>query len=167
VFTSAGVSAGIDLALALVELDNDAELAREVARTLVVFMQRPGGQSQFSARLDLPAAPAGPLRTVLDAVAADPAADHILTSMARRAGVSTRHLTRLCRDELGTAATWFVERSRIEVAQRLLTGGVPVTVAARASGFGSDETMRRAFLRHLSATPTAYRGRFGTTHRPA
>ncbi|WP_285690548.1 helix-turn-helix domain-containing protein [Actinoplanes sp. NBRC 103695] len=102
---------------------------------------------------------------MLDLVAADPAADHTLTSMALRAGVSTRHLTRLCREQLGMTATRFVERSRIEVAQRLLTGGVPVTATAQASGFGSDETMRRAFLRHLSITPTAYRERFSTTHR--
>lgn len=83
-FTSAGVSAGIDLALALVEQDHGPELARDVARTLVVFMQRPGGQSQFSTRLDVPAAHAGPLRTVLDSVTGDPAGEHTLTSIATR-----------------------------------------------------------------------------------
>ncbi|MET8003927.1 GlxA family transcriptional regulator [Nonomuraea glycinis] len=165
VFTSAGVSAGIDLALALVEQDHGPELARDVARTLVVFMQRPGGQSQFSTRLDVPAAHAGPLRTVLDTVTGDPAGEHTLTSMARRAGVSTRHLTRLFRHELGMTATHFVELSRLEIAQRLLTDGAPVTAAARASGFGSDETLRRTFLRHLAITPTAYRNRFSTTHQ--
>ncbi|BCJ51378.1 AraC family transcriptional regulator [Actinoplanes sp. NBRC 14428] len=163
VFTSAGVSAGIDLALALVELDHGPHLARDVARTLVVFMQRPGGQSQFSTRLDVPPARAGTLRTVLDAVTRDPAGDHTLTSMARAAGVSPRHLTRLFRTELGMTATGFVELTRIEAAQRLLVDGASVTAAARASGFGSDETLRRAFFRRLGVTPTTYRKRFGTT----
>jgi len=165
VFTSAGVSAGIDLALALVEDDHGPRLARDVARALVVFMQRPGGQSQFSARLELPATPTGPLRAVLDAVTGDPAGEHTLTSMARRAGVSARHLARLFRRELDLSAGQFVEACRIESAQRLLAEGAPVTAAARASGFGSDETMRRAFLRRLGVTPTAYRTRFATTHR--
>jgi transcriptional regulator GlxA family with amidase domain len=165
VFTSAGVSAGIDLALALVEDDHGPQLAREVARALVVFMQRPGGQSQFSARLELPAMPTGPLRAVLDTVTGDPAQDHTLTSMARRAGVSVRHLARLFRRELDLSAGQFVELCRIESAQRLLAEGTPVTTAARVSGFGSDETMRRAFLRRLGITPTTYRTRFATTRR--
>jgi transcriptional regulator GlxA family with amidase domain len=163
VFTSAGVTAGIDLALALVEDDHGPHLAREVARSLVMFMQRPGGQSQFSTRLDLPAVRAGPLRAVLDAVTGDPAAEHTVHSLARRAGVSTRHLARLFSQELGLSPSRFVEVARTELAQRLLVTGVPVTAAAQASGFGSDETLRRAFLRHVGLTPAAYRARFSTT----
>jgi transcriptional regulator GlxA family with amidase domain len=166
VFTSAGVSAGIDLTLALVERDHGARLAREVARTLVVFMQRPGGQSQFSTRLNVPAVQAGPLRRVLDAVTADPGGEHTLTSMADRAGVSTRHLSRLFRGELGMSAGHFVELCRLEVARQLLVDGALVTVAARTAGFGSDETLRRTFLRRLGVTPAAYRDRFATT-RPS
>jgi len=159
-FSSAGVSAGIDLSLALVEDDHGAQVARAVAREMVVFMRRPGGQSQFSVRIDLPAVPDGPLRAVLDAVTADPAGEHTVAALARRAGVSVRHLTRLFDEALGTTPSRFVESSRIEAAQRLLLSGLPVTTVARDSGFGSDETMRRAFGRRLGLTPSAYRDRF-------
>lgn len=162
VFTSAGVSAGIDLALALVEDDHGPQLAREVARTLVVFLRRPGGQSQFSARTDAPVVQA-PLRDVLDAVGSDPAGPHTLATMASTAGVSVRHLGRLFRSELGTTATRYVEVSRLEAARELLLQGASVTAAARASGLGSDETLRRAFLRHVGLTPGAYRTRFAST----
>lgn len=162
VFTSAGVSAGIDLALALVEDDHGPQLAREVARTLVVFLRRPGGQSQFSSRTEVPAVRA-PLRDVLDAVSSDPAAPHTLTTMAETAGVSVRHLARLFAAELGTTATRYVEVSRLETAGDLLLHGASVTAAARASGFGSDETLRRTLLRHTGLTPSAYRARFTST----
>lgn len=163
VFSSAGVTAGIDLALALLEDDHGAEVARQVAREMVVFMRRPGGQSQFSARMDLLTEPAGVLRAVVDDVTADPAGQHTVVALARRAGVSTRHLNRLFGEELGTTPSRFVEASRIEAAQRLLVTTMPVTAVAQASGFGSDETMRRAFLRHLGVTPSTYRARFSTT----
>lgn len=163
IFTSAGVSAGIDLALALVEDDHGGHLARDVAQEMVVFMRRPGGQSQFSARLALPVEPTGLLRGVVDAVTADPSGRHTVEAMARQAGLSTRHLNRLFTTELGTSPSRFVEVSRVEAAQRLLVTGTSVGAAARASGFGSDETMRRAFQRHLGLTPTAYRERFSTT----
>lgn len=162
VLTSAGVSAGIDLALALVEDDHGPQLAREVARSLVVFLRRPGGQSQFSARTEVPAVRA-PLRDVLDTVSSDPTAPHTLTTMAHTAGVSARHLARLFRAELGMTATRYVEISRLETARELLLQGASVTAAARASGFGSDETMRRTLLRHTGLTPSAYRARFTTT----
>lgn len=163
VFTSAGVSAGIDLALSLVEDDYGPELTRDVARSLVVFMHRPGGQSQFSARSTLRAVRSSPLRDVLDAITSDPAGDHTLTSMARTARVSVRHLGRLFQSELGMTPTHFVEVSRIEAAQELLLAGTSVTAAAAGSGFGSDETLRRTFLRHLGVTPTTYRARFAST----
>ncbi|TKK91593.1 GlxA family transcriptional regulator [Herbidospora galbida] len=160
--TSAGISAGIDLTLALVEDDHGAETARRVARELVVFMQRPGGQSQFTAAATPP--PRNDvLRVLIDSVLADPAADHGLPAMASAAAVSTRHLTRLFHTELGTTPARWVERVRLEHAQRLLLDGHSVTTAARDSGLGSDETLRRVFDRHLGITPTAYRRRFATT----
>jgi transcriptional regulator GlxA family with amidase domain len=166
VLTSAGVSAGIDLALALVEDDHGAQLAREVAQEMVVFMRRPGGQSQFSARLALPTEPTGPLRDVVDTVTTDPAGPHTVEALARRAGVSARHLNRMFSQELGTSPSRFVEVSRVEAAQQFLVRGASVSAAAQASGFGSDETMRRAFQRHLGLTPTAYRERFSSTRVP-
>ncbi|REE95451.1 GlxA family transcriptional regulator [Thermomonospora umbrina] len=161
--TSAGVTAGIDLALAMVEQDEGPGLAREVARDLVVFLQRPGGQSQFSVASRTPRPRHDVLRAVLDGIAADPAADHSLPAMAGRAGVSVRHLTRLFRDGVDTTPAAHVEALRVEAAQALLESGETVTGAARRSGLGSDESLRRAFLRHLGVTPSAYRARFRST----
>ncbi|MFG1704288.1 GlxA family transcriptional regulator [Nonomuraea sp. M3C6] len=163
--TSAGVSSGVDLALALVEQDEGAELAREVARDLVVFMQRPGGQSQFSVAARTPRPRHDALRGLLDEIAADPAGDHALPSMAARAGMSARHLTRLFHEQVGTTPAGHVESVRLEAAQALLEAGESVTGAAHRSGLGSDESLRRAFLRHLGVTPSAYRARFRTAVR--
>ncbi|MGC5013762.1 GlxA family transcriptional regulator [Streptosporangium sp. DT93] len=165
VVTSAGVTAGIDLALALVEEDHGPDLARTVAKHMVVFLQRPGGQSQFSVRTSV-ATPRHPaLRRLLDAVAAEPAGNHTLAAMADRAAVSERHLTRLFRREVGLTPGRYVERIRVEAAQVLLeTGAAGVDSVARRCGFGSDETMRRAFLQVLGTTPTAHRRRFRTSH---
>ncbi len=161
--TSAGISAGIDLALALVEEDHGADVARAVARELVVFMQRPGGQSQFSTALATPPARNEPLRSLIDFVLADPAADHSLPAMAARVALSPRHLTRVFRAELGTTPARWLERVRLDRAQQLLLEGHSVTSAAHGSGLGSDETLRRAFARHLGTTPSEYRARFATT----
>ncbi|MFJ5925898.1 GlxA family transcriptional regulator [Kitasatospora sp. NPDC092948] len=161
--TSAGITAGIDLALALVEHDHGPEPARAIARELVVFMQRPGGQSQFSAALTGPPARHPALRALTDAVAADPAGPHTLPAMAAATALSSRHLTRLFRTELGTTPARWVERARLDHARHLLLTGHTVTSAARRSGLGSDETLRRAFARHLGTTPTEYRQRFATT----
>ncbi|NEA89156.1 helix-turn-helix domain-containing protein [Streptomyces sp. SID14436] len=160
--TSAGISAGIDLSLALVEDDHGADAARHIARELVVFLQRPGGQSQFTTATAPPTGNAL-LRPLIEAVLADPAAGHDLASMARAAAVSPRHLTRLFHTELGTTPARWVERVRLGRAQQLLLDGHSVTSAARHSGFGSDETLRRVFSRHLGTTPGAYRQRFATT----
>ncbi|MFD0364275.1 GlxA family transcriptional regulator [Nocardia sp. GCM10030253] len=161
--TSAGVTAGIDLALAMVEEDAGAALAREVARDLVVFMQRPGGQSQFSASLRVPPVRHDPLRAVVDGIAADASADHSVPALAARSGLSVRHLTRLFHDQLGATPAVYVESVRVEAAQALLAEGATVTDAASRSGFGSDESLRRAFGRRLGITPSAYRARFRTT----
>jgi transcriptional regulator GlxA family with amidase domain len=164
IHTSAGITAGIDLCLALVEADHGAELARDVARHLVVFMQRPGGQAQFSVRLDLSATAKSPLRHVLDEVADDPTADHSLEALSERAGFSVRHLTRVFQRELGVTPGRYVESVRVEAAKaRLQRSDESLATIARACGFGSDETMRRVFWRELSTTPAAYRQRFRTT----
>ncbi|MEY2243782.1 GlxA family transcriptional regulator [Streptomyces sp. BF23-18] len=164
VMTSAGVSSGIDLSLALVEEQLGADTARAVAKDMVVFMQRPGGQSQFSVRTHSPRARQEMLRRVLDAVAEDPSTEHTLATMARRAGVSTRHMTRLFHDEMTTTPARYVEPVRMEAAQAMLAGGDdPLATVARHTGFGSPESLRRAFARNLGITPGAYRTRFRTT----
>jgi transcriptional regulator GlxA family with amidase domain len=163
VATSAGVTAGMDLALALVEEDHGPEVARTVARWLVLFLQRPGGQSQFSERLAPPAPRTASLRPVLDSIAADPAGDHRLEALATRAAMSERHLVRRFAAELRTSPARFVERVRVEAARTALEEGATVEEAARRCGFSSGEIMRRAFLRVLGVTPSEYRQRFTTT----
>ncbi|HSZ41940.1 MAG TPA: GlxA family transcriptional regulator [Trebonia sp.] len=165
VFSSAGVSAGIDLALALVERDHGPGLARDVARSLVVFLQRPGGQSQFSPSLRAPLPRTAPLRAVCDAVTADPAGDYSLAGLAGIAAVSARHLTRLFREELRTTPAKYVELVRLNTAKDLLDAGHPVTDAAYGSGFGSAESMRRTFIQHLGVSPRAYQQRFRSAIR--
>ena len=165
VFTSAGVTAGMDLALALVEADHGIEVARAVARWLVLFMQRPGGQSQFSERLSHPIPSESPIRGVCDEIVADPSGDHSVPRLAERAALSERHLARLFIAETGTTPARFVERARVEAARDLLEAGrTSVQTVAEQAGFGSGETMRRAFLRVLSVGPADYRARFGATH---
>jgi transcriptional regulator GlxA family with amidase domain len=166
VFTSAGVTAGIDLALALIERDHGASLAREVARSLVMFMQRPAGQSQFSAPLTIPPPQTSVVRRAVDIVSAQPSSDHSSTSLAAAVGVSPRHLTRLFGAELGVSPAQFVLKVRLDHARSLLDAGHDVARAARESGFGSTESMRRVFLSHLGVSPSAYRSRFRTTVRP-
>ncbi|MGN9816446.1 GlxA family transcriptional regulator [Streptomyces sp. SD11] len=168
VLTSAGVTAGIDLSLALVEEDRGAETARGVARQLVVFMARPGGQAQFSARL----APRQPehqaVRRVMDRVTEDPAAAHTLTALASAAGLSGRHLERLFRVEVGMTPGRYVESVRVEAARTLLeAGGGSVEEVAQQAGFGSSESLRRVFQRVLGIAPTQYRARFHSTAVPA
>ncbi|MET9862646.1 DJ-1/PfpI family protein [Streptomyces smyrnaeus] len=164
VITSAGVTAGIDLALALVEEDHGPEVARTAAKYLVVFLQRPGGQSQFSVRSAVTPPRNAGLRRVLDAVVADPGGNHTLTAMAERLAVSERHLTRLFHREVGSTPGQYVERVRVEAAQAMLEScDAGVDIIARTCGFGTGETMRRVFLRLLGAPPAAYRARFRTT----
>lgn len=165
VLSSAGVSAGIDLSLALVERDYGAGVARDVARSLVVFLQRPGGQSQFSPSLRAALPRTSALRTLCDAVAADPAGDYPQAALAAMANVSPRHLTRLFREELNTTPARYVERIRFDTARDLLDAGHSVTEAALRSGYGSAETLRRAFIRHAGVSPRAYQRRFRSAIR--
>jgi transcriptional regulator GlxA family with amidase domain len=163
VLTSAGVTAGMDLALALVEEDHGPEVARIVARWLVMFVQRPGGQSQFSERLAIPLPLGSPIRALLDDIVAHPAADHRVPELARRAALSERHLARVFAEQTRMTPARFVERVRVEAARNLLEASdMPVDSVATRTGFGSDETMRRAFLRVLGVGPAAYRERFAS-----
>jgi transcriptional regulator GlxA family with amidase domain len=165
VYTSAGVTAGIDLALALVEEDHGSDISRQVARSLVVYLHRAGGQSQFSAPLQGPPARSPALRRVVDLVTADPAGSYSLAEMAGRLNVSTRHLTRLFREELGTTPARYVESIRFDIAKSLLDQGYTATQTASMAGFPSYESLRRVFARELSISPAAYQRRFATARR--
>lgn len=165
IFTSAGISAGIDLALSLVEADHGTDLVRAVARWLVVYLKRAGGQSQFSVLVEADPPPESPLRKVTDAISADPAANHTVNSLAARASLSTRQLTRLFQSELGTTPARYVELVRIDAARAALDAGRTVADTARLAGFGSPESLRRVFVDHLGVSPKAYRERFRTASR--
>ncbi|MGY1553201.1 GlxA family transcriptional regulator [Microbacterium sp. A588] len=164
-FTSAGVTSGIDLALALIESDHGVDLARDVARHLVVYMQRPGGQSQYSAMLAHSRSSQENVRRVVDNVTAHPDAARGLDELARIAGVSARHLARLFRTELDMTPTEFVEQTRLEHAKGLLLSGESVDTTARRTGFHNPETMRRLFVAHTGVPPSQYQQRFATTGR--
>ncbi|WP_197377269.1 GlxA family transcriptional regulator [Mycolicibacterium baixiangningiae] len=162
--TGAGISAGTDMALALVESDYGPAVARRVARWMVVFLQRPGGQAQFSvwAQSELPVTRS--LRQILDAVVSDPGGDHSIAAMASRAAVSERHLVRMFGDQVGMTPARFVEQARLEAAKVLLAAGDSSQEAvARRVGFGGPDTMRRTFRRNLGISPGMYRSRFRTT----
>ena len=160
-WTSAGVTAGMDLSLALVEEDLDRDAALLIARHLVLFLRRPGNQSQFSATLAAQHAGREPLREIQRAVLEDIAADHSVEAMAARANMSPRHFARAFRAETGITPARHVERVRLEAARRCLEDAAdPVAVIALSCGFGTAETMRRVFLRALGVGPAEYRRRF-------
>jgi transcriptional regulator GlxA family with amidase domain len=161
VWTSAGVTAGMDLALALVEEDLGREAALTVARWLVMFLRRPGNQSQFSAQLDAQLADRDSLRELQAWLPDHLNADLSVETMARHAGMSPRHFARSFRHQVGVTPARYVERARLEAARRRLEESAdPVERVAAACGFGTAETMRRAFLRTLGVGPAEYRRRF-------
>ncbi len=162
--TGAGITAGIDLALALVESDYGPAVARRVARWMVVFLQRPGGQAQFSVWAESALPVSGGLRDIVDSVIGDPGADHSIASMAVKAAVSERHLARMFHEQIGMTPARFVEQARLEAAKVLLaTGDQSQDTVARRAGFGTTDTMRRTFRRNLGVSPGVYRNRFRTT----
>ncbi|PBC57554.1 AraC family transcriptional regulator [Rhodococcus sp. ACPA1] len=164
VWTSGGVTAGIDLALALVEADHGPDLAQRIARELLVFVRRPGGQSQFAAPTWDPPARRPSVRAAQDLIHAEPGADLRVPELARRVDMSVRHFTREFTRELGRPPAEYVEQVRVDAARRLLESEpVLVTEAATRCGFGSPETMRRAFLRRLGVAPDHYRRHFAAT----
>jgi transcriptional regulator GlxA family with amidase domain len=161
IWTSAGVTAGMDLALALVEEDLGRDVALTIARHLVLFLRRPGNQSQFSATLAAQRATREPLREVQRSVLEDVAGDHSVDAMAARAHMSPRHFARAFRAETGVTPARHVERVRMEAARRRLEDTAePIAAIAASCGFASAETMRRSFLRALQVGPAEYRRRF-------
>jgi transcriptional regulator GlxA family with amidase domain len=159
--TSAGVTAGIDLALALVEDDLGRDAALTVARALVVFLRRPGSQSQFSAQLSAQLADRQPLREVQQWIADHLAADLSVDVLAERASLSPRQFARAFAAETGLPPGRYVDRARLEAARRHLEDTAEgVEQAARACGYGTPEAMRRAFVKALGVSPAEYRRRF-------
>jgi transcriptional regulator GlxA family with amidase domain len=156
--TAAGVTAGLDLALALVEEDLGRAIARRVAAQLVMYFKRPGGQLQFSRKGEVEVTGRSVLQDVQRWVAANPELDHSVTNMAKHAGLSPRHFARLFHAEIGMTPAAWVESTRIAVARALLEGGcdTPKQVAAKC-GFANADTLRRTFRKHVGVTPAGYR----------
>ncbi|MFE7314400.1 GlxA family transcriptional regulator [Streptomyces sp. NPDC057555] len=164
VWTSAGVTAGMDLALALVEDDLGRDIAHAVAQELVLFLRRPGGQSQFSVPLWSRQPSSDPIRAAVSAIHADPGARHGIADLAARAGLSPRHVQRRFTAEIGTPPAAYVERVRVEAARRALVDGEDsVEAIAHRCGFGTAETLRRSFHRQVGVAPSEYRDRFRAT----
>ena len=163
-WTSAGITAGIDLALALVEADHGPELAHEAAAWLVVFARRPGGQAQFSAQLQAQAARTPAVAEVQRWLPDHLDADLTVDRLAERAGMSPRTFARTFRTETGTTPAAHVEELRVEAARRLLeTTDRTVGAIARSVGLKHAETLHRAFVRRIGTTPDRYRQHFART----
>ncbi|HEY2068163.1 MAG TPA: helix-turn-helix domain-containing protein [Rhizomicrobium sp.] len=161
IWTSAGVTAGMDLALALVREDWGDDMALAIARRHVMFVMRPGGQSQFSAHLTAQSRPKGKLASLLRWIPEHVAGPLDVGTLAARAAMSERSFARLFRKETGETPAAYVARARLDAARRLLTASdLPVQTIAADSGFGSEERMRRAFQRHLKVAPSSFRARF-------
>jgi len=160
-YSSAGVAAGIDISLALVEEDHGPDVARIVAQSLLVYMQRSGGQSQFSSSLKAPVSKNQIVRRVTEAIRSDPS----LTSaeLAGVVNVSVRHLNRLFREEIDSSPFEYLTALRFDIAVRSLEGGATVGQAATDSGFSSPQALRRAFGQRLGISPAQYQQRFRST----
>ncbi len=161
IYTSAGVTAGIDLALALVEEDHGRDVALNVARELVVFARRPGGQTQFSVQLAAQISEERRLRALQKWMIDHPEGDLSIEACAKRCGMSVRNFARVFARDVGKTPAAWVEAMRVERARELLEDSDRgVEEISGACGFGSQETMRRAFLRRVRVSPSAYRERF-------
>jgi transcriptional regulator GlxA family with amidase domain len=166
-WTSAGVTAGMDLMLALVEDDHGHELALAVARELVLFLRRPGDQKQFSAVLAAQSRGSSRLGSVMDWMAENLHRPLSVEALADHACLSPRQFARVFREEAGVTPARFLEQLRVEAARRRLESGRGGLAAVVAScGFGTEETMRRAFLRQIGASPGDYRDRFRRPSMP-
>jgi transcriptional regulator GlxA family with amidase domain len=167
IWTSAGVTAGMDLALALVEEDLDRDAALAIARQLVLFLRRPGNQAQFSATLAAQEPLREPLREVRRHILENPAGELSVEALAQLVHMSPRHFARVFRAETGVTPARYVESVRIEAARRALEDSAqPVAGVALECGFGTPETMRRSFLRALGVGPAEYRRRFHPSGSP-
>jgi transcriptional regulator GlxA family with amidase domain len=165
--TAAGGTAGMDLALALVEEDYGRDLALIVARYMVMFLKRPGGQSQFSAHLVGQMSERSPMQTVVEHVLANLRMDHSVEVLAKRARMSTRNFARVFRRELDMTPTEFVESARSDAARRMLQDtAYPLQHIATVCGFGTVGSMRRVFVRNLGLRPLDYRQAFRSALRP-
>jgi transcriptional regulator GlxA family with amidase domain len=163
-YTAAGVTSGIDLSLALIEEDLGPARALAVAREMVVYMKRPGGQEQFSEPLRFQLETRDRLRDLSDYVTTHLGADLSVPALAKRLGYSSRQLSRLCRRELGESPAAIVQRLRLDAARmRLLEHKSSVEQVSGAVGFGSADVFRRAFEQRFGVTPSAYRERFRAT----
>ncbi|HCJ73627.1 helix-turn-helix domain-containing protein [Ochrobactrum sp. Kaboul] len=163
IWTSAGVTAGIDLALAMIEEDHGAGLALKTARELVVYLRRPGSQAQFSAELKAQTTSDPVIRRVQERITADPGADLRIETLATIAAMSPRNFSRVFLSETGVTPATFVTEARLAKACRLLeTTSLPIEEVAFRSGFGSDDAMRRILARRMGITPKEYRERFGS-----
>jgi transcriptional regulator GlxA family with amidase domain len=164
-WTSAGVTAGMDMALAMVEADHGHDVALSVARELVLFLKRPGGQSQFSTQLRLQSADREPLRELQSWIDDHPGENLAVPRLAKRVAMSPRHFARVFTEEIGVTPARYVERVRVEAARRRLEEcDDGVERIADACGFGSAEVMRRTFLRWIHVSPADYRRRFRSQH---
>ena len=162
VWTSAGVSTGADLALAMVEEDHGHALALEIARHMVLFLRRPGGQSQFSSQLEAQAADLRPIRELIAWISEHLDANLSVPVLARRAGMSARNFSRVFSQQVGTTPARFVARLRLQAAKaRLEATADNVETIASQTGFGDDETLRRRLRLEVGATPRLYRARAG------
>ncbi|TWI52816.1 transcriptional regulator, AraC family with amidase-like domain [Pseudomonas duriflava] len=163
VFTSAGVTAGIDLALALVEADLGRPMALLVARRLVMFLRRPGGQTQFSACLSPDPSHTPRLAMLLDWIPAHLSETLTLERLAEQAHMTPRTLSRLFIREVGMGPGRYIEQLRVETARALLHDAqASISTVARLCGFGHPENLRRTFQKHLAVSPQAYMARFGS-----
>ncbi|MDO8290171.1 MAG: DJ-1/PfpI family protein [Parvibaculum sp.] len=166
-FTSAGVTAGMDLALALIEDDLGRDTALAIARYHVMYLMRPGGQSQYSAQLAAQAVDDERIAQVCSYIIDNPRADLTVPHLAGIARMSERNFARRFAENAAMTPALFVERARLDEARRRLSDArVPLERVAHEAGFGQAERMRRAFLKHLGVTPNRYRERFRTTRRP-
>ena len=165
-WTSAGVTAGMDLALALIEEDLGRDAALLIARHHVMYLMRPGGQSQFSAQLAAQRVEDSRLARVCAFIVENPCADLSVPALAARAAMSERSFARRFAEETGITPAQFVERARLDEACRRLAGSdLSLDAVSADAGFGAAERMRRAFIRHLGVTPGRYRERFRTARR--
>jgi transcriptional regulator GlxA family with amidase domain len=163
IYTSGGITSGIDLALALVEEDWNRDLALKVARLLVMFLQRPGGQSQFSAFLTSKPPKRKDVSDLQAWVIDNPAADLSVETLAARLSMSPRNFARIFLAETGLTPAKFVELVRIDCARHYLeSSDLSIERVAETTGFGDAERMRRTFIRHLDVNPKNYRFRFST-----
>jgi transcriptional regulator GlxA family with amidase domain len=165
-YTSAGITAGIDLALALIEEDHGAHIALSVARELVVYLKRPGGQEQYSEPLQFQVQSSDRLSDLIPWISSHLRRDLSVEILARRANLCVRHFSRRFRKVFGLPPAEFVQNVRLDEArQRLSSRNNSVRIIADSVGFSSADSFRRAFERRFGVSPTTYRGRFEARHR--